>query len=122
MTFEPEAGGTIISSLTFAFRAGMVQGNSWARSNFVIHCVRGGPTYDFKYSVEWETSSSKYATISTTADCTPHSPVGPLGYWCIDNSVCLYGPRPDSSYKGGTSRQCNEACTPHNRTGQYLEQ
>lgn len=42
----------------------------------------------------------------------PPSPPGSVGYWCVANSTCLYGPRPNPSFKGGTLEQCQSICNP----------
>ena len=79
-----------------------------------ISCVSGGPTSFFRYTVQ-ELSKGTIILHTTVACSSPVLGPGPLfqGYWCADDSTCLYGPKPSKLYKGtGNQKDCEDICHP----------
>eukprot|EP00037_Helgoeca_nana_P011869 m.106810 g.106810 ORF g.106810 m.106810 type:complete len:234 (+) comp21113_c0_seq1:55-756(+) len=43
----------------------------------------------------------------------PPPPTPEIGYWCVNSTACLHGPRPGPGYPGGTEAECKALCRPH---------
>lgn len=110
----------MLTSVTITFGVHTDGGGNERSTYITIACKKGGPTSNFRYTAKEETSGQKslYA-ISTEADCSSVGPAppgpappGPIGYWCVGNATCLYGPQPDPRFRGGTEAECKALCHP----------
>mmetsp|Transcript_103889 Transcript_103889/g.144561 ORF Transcript_103889/g.144561 Transcript_103889/m.144561 type:complete len:281 (+) Transcript_103889:289-1131(+) len=119
------AGFGGLQSVTVNFNVHTDSGGTQRDGFIKIACQSGGPTSNFQYTTVGDVGHQMQYEIHTTADCTrsgiepspplppgPPPPSGDIGYWCVANTTCLYGPRPNSSYKGGTQEQCKAICSP----------
>jgi hypothetical protein len=113
------SGSDTLASVTVNFNVHTDHGGT-QRDGFVkITCVAGGPTSNFRYTTVGDNGHASQYEIDTTADCSGGAPAPPgppspgkVGYWCVGNTTCLYGPQPDPSYKGGTEAECTAICHP----------